>query len=561
MTTTPAPLLAYNRINANRRNTRLLIAAFALLVVPFAYVAARQLPLDVRAPVWILPACSVALAVSFVAVVAFLGSLFCSSLTLWRLPRGFEHEPQLQQVVENLSIAAGLPPPSLYVMECPAPNAFTVGADPDRTSLIVTRGLLELLDRRELTAVVAHELSHIGNRDSGLNMKLAALLCVIRAPLSAVTGFARCLPLVYGDGSLAAFGLGALAVISAFVLIVFFWVFFPADTLRWITHPQAPALPPVPMALLRYLFYLFAAAPAIALWLRKTVSQQREFLADADAVLLTRDPEGLALALAKVSAASGTPVHAGEATAHLFFVDPLQAGTSGRGMFPSHPPIDARVAALARMGDGVVEGLANAGEAGVDYRGRMLLNEIAPSIHLEAPDGAVADAPRYYEPGASVCLTDARTPLHSSADRRSGVIADLSDGAVLTLEGAANGFYKARTYDGTPGYIECAAGMRRSTEHDAAHFGVTHRVAASAAFTAACVPGSSFRLTEHFTPLYSMADGWSAVLQQLPAGQIVTFTGIDGYFARVRAAGVDGYIADTAGAEAFDAPEDARSSW
>jgi len=555
MTTTPAPLLVYNRIDANRRNTRRLIAAFALLVVPFAYVAARQLPLDVRAPVWILPAYSVALAVSFVAAVASLGSLFCASLTLWRLPRGFEHEPQLQQVVENLCIAAGLPPPSLYVMECPAPNAFTVGADPDRASLIVTRGLLELLDRRELTAVVAHELSHIGNRDSGLNMKLAALLGVIRAPLSAVTGLARCLPLVYGDGSLmAAFGLGALAVIVAFVLVIL--VVLPY-ILRWMVYHQAPALAPVPMALL---MYLFVAAPAIALWLRKTVSQQREFLADADAVLLTRDPEGLALALAKVSAASGTPVHAGEATAHLFFVDPLQVSGLGSGMFPSHPPVDARVAALARMGDGVVEGLANAGEAGVDYRGRMLLNEIAPSIHLEAADGAVPDMPHYYEPGASVCLTDARTPLRSSADRRSAVIADLSGGAVLTLDDAADGFYKARTYDGTPGYIECAAGMRRSTEHDAADFGVNHRAAASRAFTAACVPGSSFRLTDHFTALYTMADGWSAVLQQLPAGQIVTFKGIDGHFARVQAAGVDGYIADTAGAQSLDAPEEARSS-
>jgi heat shock protein HtpX len=520
MTDAPAPLLAYDRIDSNRRNARLLIAAFAGLVLPFAYLAVRRLPIPAYAPAWILPAYSVALAVSFTGAVASLGSLFCSSLTLWQLPRGFEHEPELQRVVENLCIGAGLPPPSLYVMECPAPNAFTVGPDPDRTSLVVTRGLLDLLDRRELAGVVAHELSHIGNRDSGLNMKLAALIGVIRAPLSAVTGFAQCLPLVYGDGSLmSAFGLGVLAVICASALVIF--VVLPS-TLRWMIHHQAPTLAPVPMALL---VYLFVAAPSIALWLRKTVSQQREFLADADAVLLTRDPEGLALALAKVSAASGTPVHAGEATAHLFFVDPLQGGTSGRGMFPSHPPVDARVAALARMGDGIVDGLTKAGEA-----------------------------------GASVCLTDARTPLHSSADRGSRVLADLGGGAVLTLDDAANGFYKVRTYDGTGGYIECTAGMRRSTDHDARDCGVHHRVDPGPAFTAACAPGSSFRLTDHLTPLYRMADGWSAVLQQLPAGQIVTFTGIDGHFARVRAAGVDGFIADTAGAEAFDTRHHERTS-
>jgi hypothetical protein len=212
--------------------------------------------------------------------------------------------------------------------------------------------------------------------------------------------------------------------------------------------------------------HLFVVAPAVALWLRKNVSNQREFLADADAVLLTRDPEGLALALAKVSAASGMPIHAGDATAHLFFVDPLPASAFGRGIFPSHPPVDARVAALARMGDGIVQGLSSAGNAGVDYRGRMLLNEIAPAVPLEAV-------------------------THGS------------------MESAARG------------------------------------------------PGSQFRLTDHVTPLYAASDGWSRVLQQLPAGQVVTFRGIEGHFARVQAAGVDGYIANTAGAEAF-APAHSR---
>src|SRR5205814_1783884 len=163
-------------------------------------------------------------------------------------------------------------------------------------------------------------------------------------------------------------------------------------------------------------------------------------------------------------------------------------------------------------------------------------------------------------PGACACLTDARTPLYGSADRRSTVLADLGDGAVITLDGAADAFYRARTYDGTRGYVDCAAGMRRSTENDATDFGVHHRVTGSAGFTAVGVPGSGFRLTDHVTPLYAHADGWSPVLQQLPGGQVVTFMGIDGHFARVQAAGVEGYIPVTTGAEPVTILQDSRIS-
>jgi hypothetical protein len=220
------------------------------------------------------------------------------------------------------------------------------------------------------------------------------------------------------------------------------------------------AASPVPLFVLAHLFLV---APAVALWLRKHVSHQREFLADADAVLLTRDPEGLALALAKVSAAAGPPIHTGDAMAHLFFVDPLPTHAFGRGMFASHPSIDARIDAVKRMGGGSAEGLSKAADQGVDYRGRMLLNEVAPAVHLE--------------------------PVTRDS-----------------LEGARD-------------------------------------------------PGSRFRLTDHATPLYASCDGWSRILQQLPAGQVVIFTGVEGHFARVQAGDVVGYVAVTAAAEALAANE------
>jgi len=456
MAETPAPLLVYDRIDANHRNTHLLTLAFAAVLLPSVwavseFLASLLVSSTTRYPaqpvrdgivaMWVvLPAIVLAVAL------AHLSSLYLFVVLVWRagarrLADG--DEPELRRVVENLCIAAGQPVPSLYVIDSTAPNAFAVGFDPHHARLIVTRGLLDLLEPRELTAVLAHELSHIGNGDTNLSTTLAVLVGVVRLPLSVVTGCARYVRSFLGDGAAIASG-------GAFVLTALLFV--------W---PIVAALHRSRVSLL-LLAHLFFVAPAVALSLRKHVSHQREFLADADAVLLTRDPEGLALALAKVSAAAGTPVHTGDATAHLFFVDPLPAGAFGRGMFPSHPSVDARIDAVTRMGDGSAESLLKAADVGVDYRGRTLLNEIAPAVHLE------------------------------TAMRRS-------------LGFAAGG------------------------------------------------PGSQFRLTAHSTPLYATGDGWSRVLQQLPAGDIVTLTGVEGRFARVQAAGIDGYLAATAGAEPLDA--------
>ena len=132
----------------------------------------------------------IAVVIGFVAVTMFLIAWYGSNALL-RMSGArrveLDGEPELVRAVENLCIAAGLPRPAIYVVESPAPNAFAVGRDSQHASLIVTRGLLTLLDRRELEGVIAHELSHIGNHDIRLSTTLAALVTTLRLPFRFVT--------------------------------------------------------------------------------------------------------------------------------------------------------------------------------------------------------------------------------------------------------------------------------------------------------------------------------------------------------------------------------------
>ncbi|HEY3044308.1 MAG TPA: M48 family metalloprotease, partial [Vicinamibacterales bacterium] len=185
-------LLVYDRIDANRRNTVLLLAIFPALLLPFIYGLSHVLPLayglvfsDVTVTEIVRLATIAFAAFIFALGFACFGHVFISSFLLWyvsarRAVR--DKEPDLFRMVENLCIGAGLPPPTLYIVESTEPNAFTTGSNPRRASLIVTRGLLRLLDERELRGVVAHELSHIGNCDTSLSNLLAALVATMRFP-------------------------------------------------------------------------------------------------------------------------------------------------------------------------------------------------------------------------------------------------------------------------------------------------------------------------------------------------------------------------------------------
>ncbi len=217
--------------------------------------------------------------------------------------------PELIRVVENLSITAGLPTPEVRVIESPALNAFATGRNPKNSVVVVTTGLLERLERVELEGVIAHELSHIGNRD----ILLASLVVVL-------------------------VGL-VLRLVHFFYRIGF----------RGSRKKEGGSL-------LLFVLGLFALilAPILAQLLRFAISRKREFLADADGALLTRYPEGLANALEKISKDPCPLRTADISTAHLFIGDPLKKRAKNKKsffvkLFSSHPPAEERIRALREM--------------------------------------------------------------------------------------------------------------------------------------------------------------------------------------------------------------------
>lgn len=210
----------------------------------------------------------------------------------------------LWNALENLSIAAGLPMPKLYVMEDQAPNAFATGRDPKHAVVCVTTGLVSILDKNELEGVIAHELSHIGNRD----ILLSTIVVVM---------------------------VGFVAMLSDLFLRSQMW-----SSSRSRNHNGGPILLLIGLV-------LAILTPLVATLIRLAISRKREFLADASGVLLTRYPEGLASALRKIANASLPMRSANNATAHLFIANPFGAKVSGfHKLFMTHPPTEDRIKAL-----------------------------------------------------------------------------------------------------------------------------------------------------------------------------------------------------------------------
>jgi heat shock protein HtpX len=213
---------------------------------------------------------------------------------------------ELHRIVENLAITAGLPKPRVYVIDDPAPNAFAAGRDPKHSVVAVTTGLLQTLDRSELEGVIAHELSHIGNRDI-LVMTVAVVLVGI---LSILADIALRTSMFGGDRDRNSNS--NIFVVIAFVAAIIL-------------------------------------APIAAQLIQLAVSRKREFLADASGALLTRYPDGLASALEKIGSYRAPMQRASTATAHLFISNPFGAHAAGQWvakLFSTHPPIPERIAAL-----------------------------------------------------------------------------------------------------------------------------------------------------------------------------------------------------------------------
>ncbi len=213
-------------------------------------------------------------------------------------------------VAENLSIASGLPMPKVYVINDPSPNAFATGRNPIHAVVCATTGLLDRLDREELEGVVGHELSHVKNYDILLSSMVSILV-------------------------------GSLVFVTDWITRSWFWGFGRDDENRDVA----------PIFFLLYILVIILA-PLVATLIQLAISRKRELLADADGVLLTRNPKGLISALEKISSDPRSLKRVSGATAHLFIVNPLKGKKFSSwlaGLFSTHPPIAERIKILEEM--------------------------------------------------------------------------------------------------------------------------------------------------------------------------------------------------------------------
>ena len=307
MADTEQPILIYDRVDRNRRNTFLLLFVFVALLAGASIALGIVLGLPYPfAPLLIIPFLIIALITYYRSPQVALAISRARQVTK-------DEEPDLHRTVENLCIGAGLPTPKVYVIEDGSPNAFATGRDPDHAAIAVTRGLLQKLDKLELEGVIAHELSHIGNYD----IRVMTIVVVLVGLTALMADFALRLTL-FGAGrrsSNRGRGGGAgVAIIYAIAL-------------------AAVILTPIAAQIIRF-----------------AISRQREFLADASAALLTRYPEGLARALEKISADPDPLEVANKATAHLYINNPLREHKSLlNNLFSTHPPVEERIGLLRGM--------------------------------------------------------------------------------------------------------------------------------------------------------------------------------------------------------------------
>jgi heat shock protein HtpX len=224
-----------------------------------------------------------------------------------------EQAPQLYNVVSEMAIAAGVPMPKVYIIDDPSPNAFATGRDPQHSSIAVTSGLLQKMNREELQGVLGHELSHVRNYD----IRFTLLVGVMVGSIALLAGFFLRYTFWFGGGRRGNDrdnGGGGLAIVLLLVGLV-----------------------------MAAVSYFFGALVQMA------VSRQREYLADASSVELTRNPHGLESALAKL-AADTEPLHSvNGATQHLYIVNPLKKLGGGSALFSTHPPIVERINRLRQL--------------------------------------------------------------------------------------------------------------------------------------------------------------------------------------------------------------------
>ena len=297
----------HDEITRNRRKSILLASTLSVitvaLVYSFAYIFAPEYLYVV------LP-----LSLIFVVIYSYSSWMYGDQVVLRttgaRPAEGREYV-YLRDTVEGLSLAAGIPPPEVYVVPSEEINAFATGRDPEHSSVAVTTGLLRVLDRQELEGVLAHEVSHIRNRDVSF-MTLVAVL------------------------------VGLVAILSHIILRTYRYGAIRGRRGRGDRERRG-----LDVAILAVGFLMAIFAPLLTRIVQLAVSRQREFLADASGVELTRYSEGLASALEKISDHNRGEMDVSEAVSHMFFVDPNRSALDI--LYATHPPVDERIRRLRAM--------------------------------------------------------------------------------------------------------------------------------------------------------------------------------------------------------------------
>lgn len=295
----------YTQAESNIRKTWLYLFFFLLLIIVVGWVISYFLESSVI----------MYLAVILSIVLNFFAYWYSDKIVLsFSKARPIEKRdsPELYRLVENLCITAGLPLPRIYIIDSPQPNAFATGRDAKHGVVAVTRGLLEKLDRTELEGVIAHELSHIGNRDILLQTIVVVLV-------------------------------GFVVILTDFFFRIAFWGGMGGRNREG---------GQVRLIMILVALALAVLAPIFAQLMKLAISRKREYLADSSGALLTRYPEGLARALEKISRDPNPLKGASDATSHLYIANPFRGKerTSWlHKLFMTHPPAEERIKILRNM--------------------------------------------------------------------------------------------------------------------------------------------------------------------------------------------------------------------
>jgi heat shock protein HtpX len=302
----------YEQIASNKRKTVFLLFVSFLLLVAVGYVIGY---------LYGTPWVGLAIAVG-IALLLQIGAYYSGDKIVLASARARavtpEDQPRLHNIVEGLAIAAGVPKPAVYVVPEQSPNAFATGRDPEHSSVAVTQGLLDTMNRVELEGVLGHEMSHVVDRD-----------------------------ILYG--TIVATVIGAVVLLSEFFLRSWWWGGFGGRR----SDRGSGNGGVVELVVFAVGFALLILAPLLGQLIRLAVSRNREYLADAQGAMLTRYPPGLISALKKIQDAPHAMRSANNATAHLWFDQPsrVQGPQTGRmeKLFSTHPPIEERIRRLEEM--------------------------------------------------------------------------------------------------------------------------------------------------------------------------------------------------------------------